>query len=354
MSIRWCLPNNSFSPHRRCLYPRWRAARGRQRGGRSNPLLTSFFRRLDRIPPVLAIGTGLILGALSGALLASQSPGVGLVGFVLVFGLAAGLAYSGEPIAVPIEEGPDSTDEASEGNKLWVHISGGRFNMGSNEHEREQPIHAVTISPFLCMRTPVTRRLYLEVMGADPSEPEGMADERPVNNVRWFDAIAFCNRWSELAGLTSCYVIDGDNVTWDTTKDGYRLLTEAEWEYACRAGSEGRWCFGDEEEKLSNYAWFRTNSNNQTQPVRQKRSNAWGLYDMHGNGWEWCWDWYSSYSSESQTDPTGSNQGPYRVLRGGAFNYGPWDLRSANRYRFRPEFRGVVGLRCARAPRRQY
>jgi sulfatase-modifying factor enzyme 1 len=133
------------------------------------------------------------------------------------------------------------------------------------------------------MRTPVTRWLYLEVMGADPGGPEGMADERPVNNVRWFDAIAFCNRWSERAGLTPCYVIDSDNVTWDTTKDGYRLLTEAEWEYACRAGSEGRWCFGDEEEKLSNYAWFRANSNNQTQPMGQKRPNAWGLYDMHGN-----------------------------------------------------------------------
>ena len=101
------------------------------------------------------------------------------------------------------------------------------------------------------------------------------------------------------------------------------LLTEAEWEYACRAGSEGLWCFGDEEEKLSSYAWFRTNSNNQTQPVGQKHPNAWGLYDMHGNVWEWCWDWYSSYSSELQTDPTGPDQGPYRMLRGGAFFNGP-------------------------------
>jgi formylglycine-generating enzyme required for sulfatase activity len=110
-------------------------------------LLTSLFRRLDRIPPVLAIGTGLILGALSGALLAFQSSRVGLVGFALALGLAARLAYSGEPIAVPIEEGSDSNDEVSEGDKLWVHISGGRFNMGSNERESEQPIHAVTISP---------------------------------------------------------------------------------------------------------------------------------------------------------------------------------------------------------------
>jgi formylglycine-generating enzyme required for sulfatase activity len=136
-------------------------------------LLTSLFRRLDRIPPALAIGTGLILGALSGALLAFQSPGVGLVGFALALCLAARLAYSGEPIAVPIEEGSDSNNEVSENDKLWVRISGGRFNMGSNEYEDEQPIHAVTISPFLCMRTPVTRRLYLEVMGADPSWPDG-------------------------------------------------------------------------------------------------------------------------------------------------------------------------------------
>jgi formylglycine-generating enzyme len=257
-----------------------------------------------------------MLGALSGALLAFQSSRVGLVGFALALGLAARLAYSGEPIAVPIEEGSDSNNEVSEGDKLWVHISGGRFNMGSNEHESEQPIHAVTISPFLCMRTPVTRRLYLEVMGAGPGGPEGMADERPVNNVSWFDAIELCNRWSELAGLTPCYVIDGDNLTWDTTKDGYRLLTEAEWEYACRAGSEGRWCFGDEEEKLSNYAWFSANSNNQTQPVGQKRPNAWGIYDLHGNVWEWCWDWYSSYSSEPQADPTRSHSRPVPCAAG--------------------------------------
>jgi formylglycine-generating enzyme required for sulfatase activity len=166
------------------------------------------------------------------------------------------------------------------------------------------------------MRTPVTRRLYLEVMGAGPGGPEGMADERPVNNVSWFDAIELCNRWSELAGLTPCYVIDGDNLTWDTTKDGYRLLTEAEWEYACRAGSEGRWCFGDEEEKLSNYAWFSANSNNQTQPVGQKRPNAWGIYDLHGNVWEWCWDWYSSYSSEPQADPTRSHSRPVPCAAG--------------------------------------
>jgi formylglycine-generating enzyme len=320
-------------------------------------LLTSLFHRLDRIPPVLAIGTGLVLGALSGALLASQPSRVGLVGFALVLGLAARLAYSGEPIAVPVEEGSNSNNEVSEDDKLWVHISGGRFNMGSNEHESEQPIHAVTISPFLCMRTPVTRRLYLEgsvVMGADPRGPEGMADERPVNNVSWFDAIKFCNRWSELAGLTPCYVIDGDNVTWDTTKDGYRLLTETEWEYACRAGSEGRWCFGDEEEKLSDYAWFNANSNDQAQPVGQKRPNAWGLYDMHGNVWEWCWDRYSSYSSEPQTDPTGPTQGQYRVVRGGAFFSGPGNLRSAVRVRYGPEYRFVfIGFRCARALRRQ-
>jgi formylglycine-generating enzyme required for sulfatase activity len=204
------------------------------------------------------------------------------------------------------------------------------------------------------MRTPVTRKLYKEVTGQDPGWPEGEADERPVNDVSWLDAVRFCNRWSERDGLEPCYRLEGEAVTWDRARNGYRLLTEAEWEYACRAGSRTRWCFGDDEARLGDYAWYVKNSQGQPQPVGRLKPNAWGLHDMHGNVWEWCWDWYGPYFREKQTNSLGPIAGEYRVLRGGAFVIEPRNLRSAHRYGNVPVQRlRIAGFRCARAAPRQ-
>ncbi len=242
-----------------------------------------------------------------------------------------------------------------------VEIPAGVFMMGSPEGEErrrdvEGPMHQVRISAFECMRYLVTRRFYLEVMGKDPGWPERDADERPVNKITWYDAIEFCNRLSERERLTPCYRRDGDGdtVTWDYGADGYRLLTEAEWEYACRAGTTTRWSFGGDEEELEEYAWFSSNSDSRPQPVGKKKPNPWGFHDMHGNVFEWCWDWFEPYSEDPQVDPVGPLEGRYRVLRGGAFGYGAWDLRSAGRDWSRPELRDrSFGFRCARGPRRQ-
>ena len=248
-----------------------------------------------------------------------------------------------------------------------VRLAAGVFRMGSPPDEKgrsddEGPQHQVRIGAFACMRTPVTRHLYQQVIGKDPGWPEGAADERPVNRVSWYDAIAFCNRLSERNGLTPCYETGeaqkgGESerrVRWNQAADGYRLLTEAEWEYACRAGSTTRYSFGDDESDLSRHAWYSQNAGNEPQPVGQKEPNAWGLHDLHGNLWEWCWDWRGPYPDAAQENPSGSESGAFRVLRGGAFVNRAEYLRSADRFWDWPEFAiQFVGFRCARGPRRQ-
>jgi formylglycine-generating enzyme required for sulfatase activity len=197
-------------------------------------------------------------------------------------------------------------------------------------------------------------------MGKDPGWPEGEADDRPVNRVTWYDAIDFCNRLSEREGLTPAYRRDRNNVSWDAATDGYRLLTEAEWEYACRAGTRTRYSFGDGgyyDRNLGEYAWYSDNAGGggAPHPVGTRKPNPWGLYDMHGNVWEWCWDWYGSYPSRTpQVDPMGPPAGEYRVLRGGSFLGRAVFLRSSVRFRGRPEDLVLgSGFRYARGPRRQ-
>jgi formylglycine-generating enzyme required for sulfatase activity len=221
-----------------------------------------------------------------------------------------------------------------------VPISAGSFTMGSPPGESgrddDEKQHRVTLTRgFLMSATEVTQAQYEAVMGESPSHFEGAS--RPVESVSWYDAVRFCNALSEREGLRPAYRIAGDRVTWDRDADGYRLPTEAEWEYACRAGTTTRFHTGDGEADLDRAGWYSGNSGRETHDVGQKAANAWGLYDMHGNVWEWCWDWYDSYGGDA-TDPAGpSGPGDYRVLRGGYwYNYAQ-DCRSANRYDFNPD-----------------
>ncbi len=321
---------------------------------RSTPAL--WLRRLDFLPPWAAWALGLGGGALAGAALAGAAPGlIGVLGFLALLGAAAELAAGGEPIAVLERVVPETKPPLVD----LVGIPGGSFLMGSPEGEEgrsdnEGPVHEVQISPFACMRLLVTRRLYSEILGQDPGWPEGKADNRPVNNVSWFDAVRFCNRLSEREGLESCYQIKGKRVRWNRAAGGYRLLTEAEWEYACRAGTTTRWSFGDGEERCVDYAWFSGNSIGGLQPVGSKLPNTWGLHDMHGNAREWCWDWYGPYTVERQINPAGPDSGISRVVRGGALTNSPWLLRSASRYRSQPsDWNWDFSFRCARSPHRQ-
>jgi sulfatase-modifying factor enzyme 1 len=200
-----------------------------------------WLRRLDTIPPWLAWASGIGGGALAGAVLLGLPSRAAVPGFLLLLGAAVGLAWSGEPIAVLERPEPKAAPPLVD----LVEIPGGTFLMGSPDREEgrwegEGPVHGVQISPFACMRLLVTRRLYAEIVGQDPGSPEGEADDRPVNNVSWLDAVEFCNRLSEREGLEPSYQIEGEQAQWNRAAGGYRLLTEAEWEYACRAGTTTR------------------------------------------------------------------------------------------------------------------
>ena len=183
----------------------------------------------------------------------------------------------------------------------FVPIPAGTFTMGEGEQA-----HQVTLTQaFELGQYEVTQEQYEKLMGKTPSEFKGA--QNPVEKVSWDEAVEFCRRLSELPEEKAAGHV-------------YRLPTEAEWEHACRAGTTTAFSFGDSESDLEEYAWYDENSEDTTHPVGQKKPNAWGLYDMHGNVWEWCSDWFDDqYFGNSPTnDPTGPDKGTHHVLRGGA------------------------------------
>jgi formylglycine-generating enzyme required for sulfatase activity len=253
-----------------------------------------------------------------------------------------------------------AADAAPAAAIAMVKIPEGEFTMGSRKDDAadddERPAHPVKISAFEMSAHEVTQGLWKAVMDENPSYcfADGCKDDLPVQNVTWFDAIRFSNELSDREGLRRCYAIDGTNVEWDVTCDGYRLPTEAEWEYASRATSTTAYSFGDSAAQLGEYAWYAGDADDQTHPVGSKKPNRWGLHDMHGNVWEWVWDWFGTYPSTAQTDPRGPPDGRYRALRGGSFADGAGNLRSACRFRGVPGFRGRNdGFRLVRGARRQ-
>ena len=232
------------------------------------------------------------------------------------------------------ERGRDWTVDLGGSERVQLKwIAPGSFQMGSNDGDSdEKPVHRVTLSQgYWLGSTEVTQGQWQSVMGSNPSHFKG--GNLPVEKVSWEDAMSFCRKLTErerAAGRLS-----GDLA--------YTLPTEAQWEYACRAGTTGAYA-GD----LDAMAWYAKNSGRKTHPVGTKRANAWGLYDMHGNVWEWCSDWYGDYPRGSVTDPTGANSGSLRVLRGGSWGVTARYCRSADRFRDSPGYAwNLLGFRLA-------
>lgn len=217
-------------------------------------------------------------------------------------------------------------EKLDSGVKLeMIAIPGGSFMMGSEVFYDTKPVHRVTLSPFYIGQFQITQAQYYEVMCNNPSEFIG--NNLPVEMVSWFDAVEFCEKLSKQTGQE------------------YRLPTEAEWEYACQAGSTGKYCFGDDDAILKDHAWYIANSADTTHPVGEKLPNNWGLYDMHGNVWEWCLDWYGEkyYRKSHEHDP----QGPVnkrqrkhsRVVRSGSWYSSPLLARAVSRVDLHAGFR---------------
>jgi formylglycine-generating enzyme required for sulfatase activity len=340
-------------------------------------------RWLDELPQARAgmLGFFVFLGA---GLLILRLPTWGFwIGLCSLLSLLSWLALSGKPVVKLTWPTEAALVEPLE----MIELPGGEFDMGSPATEKgrydDEVLHRVRVSAFAMAKVQVTQKLYQEVMKLDESPSEFKGPEMPVEKVSWFDAVRFCNKLSEQVGLRACYRIrepgpeDGPEdkkdaqpeVEWDRTADGYRLPTEAEWEYACRAGTKTAYSFGDDPAQLGEYAWFGGNSEGHTHEVGTRKPNPWGLHDLHGNVREWCWDWYGDYkesgngmTNDKVTDdkspivnPIGSATGSVRVLRGGSYGDVPRNLRAANRDRYVPVNQlWLWGFRCVRGGLRQH
>ena len=215
-----------------------------------------------------------------------------------------------------------------------VEVRNGTFRMGATPEQAgdaegdEKPVHSVTLSSYYIGKTEVTQALWKAVMGSNPNYWKG--DNLPVECVSWDDCQEFIRKLNAL------------------TSQHFRLPTEAEWEFACRGGNNSRGYKYSGSNNIDNVAWYRDNSGNKTHPVATKSPNELGIYDMSGNVWEWCCDWYGDYTSGAQTNPKGPESGLLRVYRGGSWGDGTWSCRSSNRRYYYPSYRYIdLGLRLA-------
>ncbi len=248
---------------------------------------------------------------------------------------------------------PPQVIKTSSGLEM-VALPGGWFEMGSAKRAPDEaPPHRVWVDAFLLDKYEVVQEQYAKLVGANPSSFKGSG--KPVDTVTWTDAGKYCNLRSRAEGLEPCYHEESGTWQCDFKANGYRLPTEAEWEYACRAGTESESYFGSDSRTLNKHAWYTDNSSRQTHVVGQKEPNRWGLYDMYGNVAEWCNDVYAEnyYKTSPPQNPRGPEKGEIKVLRGGGWQDRADNLRSSWRASDNCSFVDAcimdsTGFRCAR------
>lgn len=253
---------------------------------------------------------------------------------------------------IKINSSPTTIFDINKQSFELIEVEGGRFMMGSEGNKKEKLIHEVELSSFLMGKYPVTQELWETVMGNNPSKFKDL--NRPVEQVSWYQVTEFCNVLSKQLGKEQVYKGSGENIEIDYSANGFRLPTEAQWEYAARGGKqqEDYTYSGGNDAHL--VGWYDENSHDETKPVGLKQPNGLGLHDMSGNVWEWCNDWYQEgYKKQNkgiekvmswlktketleQHNPTEPEKGTYRVLRGGSWFDYPRYMRVAFGYSFTP------------------
>ena len=314
-----------------------------------------------------------------------------LLGLAAVLMLAAMVVFTGCPNAAGGNSGgsnipPTSADETYTVGGISFTMKGiaavTNGKVGHSDYSSDNAEHTVSLTAYRIGETEVTQELWQAVMSNNPSYYDGTSgkepvsgetqEKRPVESVNWYECIAFCNELTKKvaglgeseclyysdAGYTNVYTKEDAGAEKEVylytamNKKGFRLPTEAEWEWAAKGGKEYKWAGTDEESELVNYAWYSANSNNQTHEVKKRTANGYGLYDMSGNVWEWCWDWYSNSTPTGGQDPTGpAASGVIRVLRGGSWiNFAVFAARAFRDF-FNPCYRIIFhGLRLVSRP----
>jgi len=237
------------------------------------------------------------------------------------------------------EEVSTGQSQVSSISANYVLIPSGVFQMGNNNGDSDEaPPHPVTVNAFYIGKFEVSQKEYIAIIGKNPSSFKG--DSLPVENISWYDAVEYCNRLSAKEGLQPAYHGEGDDISCNFAASGYRLPTEAEWEYAAGGGKTVTYSGSNNADAV---AWFNVNSDGKTQKIGTKVANNMRLYDMSGNVAEWCWDWYRSYGDESYIEKT-------RIVRGGGWGNDEWNIRVTARKHHSPLMRNSsVGFRVARS-----